>query len=161
MHVNDDARFATSRPIRPSPMIPSVFSLSSNAHELGSLPFSGLHGCICLGNIPAEREHHGHRMLSCRKGISLRCMATMIPRRVAAFISILSTQPRHTDKFQPLSCLDDPLGYLGSGSYEQCVIILDRCNQFILRKPVFTSTMACSRRISIPSSASSSLTRIV
>ena len=85
------ARFATSRPIRPKPTIPSVFSLSStpmNFERFHSFFFRLAFAC---GMLRASESIMAIVCSVAARVFPSGALATMIPCRVAASISILST----------------------------------------------------------------------
>ncbi|OPX70071.1 MAG: hypothetical protein A4E37_00184 [Methanoregulaceae archaeon PtaB.Bin056] len=85
------ARFATSLPILPSPTIPSVFSFSStpmNRERFHSFCLSEAFAC---GMLRARESIMAMVCSVAARVFPSGAFATMIPFRVAASISILST----------------------------------------------------------------------
>ncbi len=85
------ARFATSRPIRPNPTMPSVLSFNSTPMNLERFHSPFLSDAVAWGILRASASIIAIVCSVAARVFPSGAFATTMPRRVAASVSILST----------------------------------------------------------------------
>ena len=156
------ARCATSWPIRPKPMMPSVFSCSStplNFARSHAPPISD--ACAC-GTLRASASSSA--IVCSAAVITLDCgaLATSTPRRVAASTSTLSTPtPGAGDDAQPVG-LGQQVGVdLGRRTHQHAVEVGDPALELgaIPRRVPISTSKPAARSSSMPDAPMFSATR--
>ena len=85
------ARLATSRPIRPKPTMPRVFSFTSTPMNFDRFHCFDLTEAFACGMFRASESIMAQVCSVAASVFPSGAFATMIPRRVAASVSMLST----------------------------------------------------------------------
>ncbi len=119
---NARARIVTREPMRPRPMMPRVLPLSSMPMKLRTIPLPALHARMRLGDVAAEREQHGHRVLGGRHDVGGRRVDDKNPARGAGIdVDVVETDAGATDDAQPRAGVHELLRHRGAAARDQRV----------------------------------------
>ena len=156
------ARAAIAWPILPSPTIPSVWPRSSRPVNWDALPLAAPHRGVGGGDLAGDAVEQRERVLGGGDRVAGRGVDDVMPARVAASRSTLSTPT----PARPMTCSrargDDAGVDLDLAADDQRVVVGEERAQSSSRvRPGRSSTSCCARRRATPSGAMGSATRIL
>src|SRR5208283_2113888 len=112
---------------------PERLLVELHAHELRALPLLLFQARIGLGDVPGEREHHRHRVLGRRKGVSLGCVCHDDPLPGGrVHVHVVHADPGTPDKPEPFPRRNHLCSDLGAAPHDQGIILADNPAEFVL-----------------------------